>query len=523
LIDILPHPVYLLLHFLRNSEPGGGKDEIEITSLSVRSGGDVHALLRLGNTTGMLVVTLNGRPIESYLRVVGTNGCIFADFVHGFTTRLLGPGSSAIPILFSPYKLATQTIFGSVKGFARLLASRKRKVYPGLSELIEAFYASILNGLEPPICHRSIIETVSVCEVVAKKLKEEEGESERLAEISLKEQESRLVPLNPSGGTVLLTGGTGFLGRIVAADLRKHGWRVRIISRRIPSATLRVPGVEYKVADLGKSIPAALFPSVETIVHCAAETVGKKDAHERNSIQATRNLLDAAEGNGVKKFLHISSVAVLKAGREIRRPIDENTPIDIGNLGRGPYVWGKAESEVLAEQVARERGIDLRILRLGPLVDYMDFEPPGRLGREVGSRLVCMGSRQSRLSVCEIHTAAEVIRHYVAEFERTPHVLNLLEPDAPTRIDLAERFLRRRHDLKPVWVPAFAIRILSPLLILLQSVLFRGRTPIDVAAAFASESYDCTLAKKTIEAARTSALQHPIQIISGSETSGSLG
>ena len=36
--------------------------------------GDVYALLRLGDCTGVLLVTLSGRPIEQYQTIVGTNG-----------------------------------------------------------------------------------------------------------------------------------------------------------------------------------------------------------------------------------------------------------------------------------------------------------------------------------------------------------------------------------------------------------------------------------------------------------------
>jgi len=503
LIDILPHPVYLLLDFLRAGNPAGMNDDIEITSVTARSGGDVHAIFRMGKTTGVLVVTLNGRPIESYLRVVGTNGCLFADFVHGFTSKLAGPGSSAIPIILSPYKQSRQVVLGSIRGFGRLLSSRKRKVYPGLSELIGAFYGSILDGSKPPISHRSIIETVGACETITEKLRVDEKETERIAETGLEAGERRLVPPDPSLGTVLVSGGTGFLGRVVAAELRKHGWKVRVISRRVPPATMRLPGVEYMAADLGTTIPSEIFYSVDTVVHCAAETAGNKKAHERNSILATENILDAAAGNGVRKFLHISSVAVLKTGRDVRRPIDESTPVDAGNLARGPYVWGKAESEVLALKKASEKGIVIRILRLGPLVDYMEFEPPGRLGREVGGRFICMGNRESRLSVCDVHMAAEVIRYYVAKFEQAPPVLNLLEPEAPNRRDLVNRLIRRRPDLKPLWVPTVAIRVLAPFLVFLQSVLIRNRTPIDIGAAFASEEYDCTLAGKVTEAAKS--------------------
>jgi predicted dehydrogenase len=89
LVDILPHPVYLLLHFL-NKKSSEEEVPVQICALEVRTAGSVHGILRSNDVTGSLTVTLEGRPIESYIKVVGTNGCLFADFVRGTLTLLPG-------------------------------------------------------------------------------------------------------------------------------------------------------------------------------------------------------------------------------------------------------------------------------------------------------------------------------------------------------------------------------------------------------------------------------------------------
>ena len=113
--------------------------------------------------------------------------------------------------------------------------------------------------------------------------------------------------------------------------------------------------------------------------------------------------------------------------------VDETTPVDAGNLERGPYVWGKAESEVLAQQLGREHGIQVKVIRPGPLVDYGDFHAPGRLGREVGPWYVAIGGRKSPLSVLDVATGARVIRSYIDDFAGAPDLVNLVESPAPTR------------------------------------------------------------------------------------------
>ena len=501
LMDILPHPVYVLLKFLRTSCTAPGSPAVDIRFVEADPSGDVIAILRLGSVTGRLVVTLNGRPVESYLRIVGTNGSLFLDFVRGSVVQLPGPGTSAIPILLNPYSEARQIATGAVKGFFHLVASKKKGIYPGVRELIEAFYASVLDGKVPPIPVSNILETVGVCETIGNELRRNCRQAEEVSGAAHRIRESALGNPAPAREGVLVTGGTGFLGRKVSADLRNIGYPVRVPARTIPPFSKRVPGVEYVKADLAEPLPVHLLDGIRVIVHCAAETVGKKEAHEKNSILATRNILDAAAAANVGRFIHISSIAVLKPSREVGGAVDEATPLDLDNEGRGPYVWGKAESERYIGNSAKRLGVDVRIIRLGPLVDFNDYTPPGRLGREVGRRFVCMGSRGEKLSVCDIETATKVIRHYVERFDESPPILNLVEPDAPSRKELFEKLQKVRPDLRPIFVPGLFVKAISPPLKLLQKILMPGKKPIDIYSAFSSEKYRTDLAEKVISLA----------------------
>ena len=202
---------------------------------------------------------------------------------------------------------------------------------------------------------------------------------------------------------------------------------------------------------------------------------------------------------GVKKFLHISSIAVLKTSREMGIPVDENTPLVNPEEDRGPYVWGKAVSERLAKEMGPNLGIEIRVVRPGPLVDYFAFEAPGRLGREVGPLFIYFGSGKSKLSICGVQTAAAVICKYIEGFSSSPPVLNLIEPYAPTRAELVSHLLSKRLDLRAFTFPFMLLRILSPGLKLLQRILRPGKKPVDIYAAFASESYKSDLAAEIIK------------------------
>jgi len=275
------------------------------------------------------------------------------------------------------------------------------------------------------------------------------------------------------------------------------------VSRRLPPLSNREAGVEYVAADLGGGVDASLLAGISTIVHCAAETAGGKEAHDRNTIAATRNLLEAAARAGIKRFIHISSIAVLKTSKVVGGPLSEKTPVDLGNLARGPYVWAKAESEREVMERGPALGVGVRVLRPGPLVDFAAYEPPGRLGRELGPIFLAIGPKKGRLSLCDVQTAAHVIRGVADDFDAAPPVINLVEPDAPTRAALLSMWLEKRPDLRAVWMPSWVLATLSPVAKLAQKVLRPKATPIDIAAAFASERYDASLAAQAIRRAQS--------------------
>ena len=500
-VDILPHPVYLMLDVFEASGKNSASAPCEVLALDVDATGEVRALLKQGDIPAMLTVTLRGRPIESYLRIVGTNGSLWVDFVISGITRFLGPGFSAISAVLNPFIRAKQISFGTLANVYRML-TRKHKSYAGLAELIDAFHRSVANGEQSPVSPFAIAETVRLCELIGTKLAVEEERAEREAAERLSAIEATLRPADSSKGTVLVTGGTGFLGRVVVQELRSRGWPVRVIARRMPASADRVPGIEYVFGDVGEPLSDAVFEDVTAIAHLAAETAGGKEAHERNTVGATRLLLEAAARHGIKKFLHTSSIAVLKPSRESGGPLRESSPVDTANLSRGPYVWGKAEAERMVTEFCASNAIGERQIRLGPLVDFDNFTPPGRLGREVGPLFVAMGLPGDPLSVCDVHTAAQVIRYYVEEFEQAPVMLNLVEAPQPTRGDLIKRLRVARPELSVLWLPFPVVWTISATLKLLLRLLKPGKEPLDVYSAFASERYDSSLAETVIRKAR---------------------
>jgi len=471
LLDILPHPVYLLLQVLEQA--AGGRTEL--LSLEVSPQGTVHALVRRGQTTGTLIVTLEGRPVESYLRVIGRNGSLFADYVRSTTQRALGPGSSGIDKLLAPYRQAWQLLIGTTSAMASRFLKSQRS-YPGLAELFSAFYESARSGGPSPLSPESLLETVRICERVAQALKA--GEAKALAAAAPK-------PIDQRG--VLVTGGTGLLGKETVRAILARGRPVRVVARREPSPWERIAGVEYVVADVATGITAHLFKGVDTVIHAAAETAGGWPEHQRNSLDATEHMVRGAASAGVPHFVHISSLAVLAQGKGA---IGDDHPLEPDSKGSGPYVWGKLESERLAVQLGKELGLSVKIVRPGALVDYRDFDPPGRLGKRVGNIFVAVGASGDRLGVVDVGFAGRFLGWMTDAWDEVPTPLNLLDPISPTKRELLDRLRQANPDLTVVWLPEVVLVPLSWLATVVQKAVRPGKPAIDVAKVFSVLAYD---------------------------------
>ena len=117
--------------------------------------------------------------------------------------------------------------------------------------------------------------------------------------------------------TVLLAGATGYIGRAVAAELVRRGYRVVALVRGNPdrNGTPELPGCEIRVARV--TDPAELEAALsglraDAIVSCIASRNGEPDDAWRVDYRANRHLLSAAETLGASKFVLLSAICVQK-------------------------------------------------------------------------------------------------------------------------------------------------------------------------------------------------------------------
>ncbi len=128
--------------------------------------------------------------------------------------------------------------------------------------------------------------------------------------------------------TIAITGGTGFIGRHVIAALAGSGRSLRLLMRNPATANAGGGNAEIirgSLADRGAL--ARLVEGTDTVIHCAgAISAPDRSAYASANIDGTRNLAAAAAAAGVRRVVHLSSIAA-------REPALTD------------YAWSKAESE----------------------------------------------------------------------------------------------------------------------------------------------------------------------------------
>ena len=150
--------------------------------------------------------------------------------------------------------------------------------------------------------------------------------------------DNAMEPSAGGGDRVLVTGGTGTLGRLVVPRLREAGRTLRVLSRHRREPT---EGIELVTGDLasGEGVDAAVT-GAGVVVHCAGSPKGDEDK--------ARHLVEAAARAGARHLVYISVVGADRV--PVASAIDR-------------AMFGYFGSKLAAERVVADSGLPWTTLR----------------------------------------------------------------------------------------------------------------------------------------------------------------
>lgn len=188
---------------------------------------------------------------------------------------------------------------------------------------------------------------------------------------------------------IALTGATGFVGRHVADKLKDKGFHVRLLVRS-PESAQWLEGYEViKGALEDEDSLKWLTSDADAVVHCAGAIRARRgDEFERVNYLGTQKLVEASLNAGVKRFIHLSSLAA-----------------------REPQLSDYAASKRKSEMAVKQTGDNIKWTILRPSAVYGPCDRATLpLFRQLSGRLAFVpGSKGSRFSLIFVEDLAEAL------------------------------------------------------------------------------------------------------------------
>jgi nucleoside-diphosphate-sugar epimerase/predicted dehydrogenase len=367
LFEVAPHSFVHLIHIL------GQPEEIAV---------DVRDLLELpgalefyrrweirgwkNNTSIRLRFSfIDGYP-EHYIHVRGTNAVALVDFENNtyvlqeHTPYLLDIDRYAgvITTACNSILQANTTLASFVLSKMGLSKNSGPFAY-SIARTISSFYNSRGRKLDERIDPVMSEAAVALAEKVAREVKL--STPQRVVPIT-----NSLAATPTLQPTVLVIGGTGFIGQALVRRLRQHGYGVRILQRHPhPTPQLHHLKVEFIKGDFAdeKTLEVAL-DGIRYVYHLARGHGKTWSDYLETDVKPTRQLANLCLQQGVAKLFYTSSIAIYYAGDKTAT-ITEDTEPHQGIIRAAPYAKSKLENERSLLELYRHHSLPVTIFRPG--------------------------------------------------------------------------------------------------------------------------------------------------------------
>jgi nucleoside-diphosphate-sugar epimerase len=234
---------------------------------------------------------------------------------------------------------------------------------------------------------------------------------------------------------IFITGATGFIGSHLAERLASAGHQLRCLARSTSDLTvLQKLNASVIIADItDKDAIGEALKGVDIVYHSAAlvgEWLSKDEARDIN-IRGTQNILEASLKANVKRFVHISSLAVLGMKHH------HNTPVDAPYQFTGDiYSDTKIESEKMVMEFSGKTGLPAVAVRAGFVFGLRDRRFLPRVVNLLQKRkFFFLGAGNNIMNIVYIDNLVDVLIESGLNREAIGQVYNVTNKDKATMRD----------------------------------------------------------------------------------------
>jgi len=174
---------------------------------------------------------------------------------------------------------------------------------------------------------------------------------------------------------VFVTGGAGFVGLNIVSALCEKNHEVHAYVRNSSNLEYlsEFPVVLHRGDLLDSESVAASMKGMDAVIHCASMTGGfKKDRKQvfDTNVLGTRNVVDAALKNNIKRLVYTSSTSTIGVDKETRKGAEETPLRDFRK--KGQYAQSKMSAEQIVKEAERE-GLEVIILNPAEVMGAYDY------------------------------------------------------------------------------------------------------------------------------------------------------
>ena len=470
--DFMPHPLYVLLEYT------GRPKEIKVMSqshgvLPQNMPDELRILINGEKAFGILTFSFAAMPHLHFIRIYGTKMMVEVD-INTMTTVIHPVSSLPKAAQKATYNLteAWQLFMATVSNVKNFLTG-KLKPYQGMKILIHKFYDSMKNNTELPVTKEQALLVIGTMDEMFRQIDVKPLVFENIVPQDIP------YPLKHNE-KVLVTGGTGFLGKRLVELLVKEGYPVRVLARKLSNIEyLKRLGVEIYFGDVAdKESLKSAFEGVNLVVHAAAGTSGNKKDCEAGTIQGTLNVLELCKANNIPKLIYISScsvygVADYKEGQIVR----EESSLERFPSKRGDYSASKQQAESFVIDAMKNMGLPIVILRPGTIYGSGGDIFTPMLGFSAMNKVfVVIGNGKFELPFVYVDNLVEAIIKAIQDDKANNQVFNIVDSERINKRTYMNKLIKRLHPNSFVFYFPYS---LMNFIVYAQEILCRilGRAP----------------------------------------------
>lgn len=279
---------------------------------------------------------------------------------------------------------------------------------------------------------------------------------------------------------ILVTGGTGFLGKRLVKRLLDLGHNVTAMGRNTSKAVeLEKLGAKFLQVDLiNKSEVINACKSIDYIFHCGAKSSpwGKYQEFYESNVVGTENIIAGCQQNQVKRLIHISTTSIYSEFRD-KYNLKENAPLP--NKSINYYSKTKLMAEDIIEQ-AQKDGLGTIVIRPSGIFGSGDTAILPRLIEANNKRFIpVLNNKTVKIDITHIDNVVDALVLCLDSPEHTLGKKYNITNDDPINLHVFLKDLIKRlgYEFRPMKLPFKLMYIMALGQEWLSKCIFNYREP----------------------------------------------